>query len=131
MKKQKQLIAYWEESGLLQSVPVKLKNIYVKNLEIGRRYLELRNGNDRVETLIYPLIFRATNLNNDVDVFDVIDNFIFHYNHKYKDIEMRNHKEYIINLENKIEDFDKEMEALNQYFKNHFESYAKKTKKAT
>ena len=94
--KESELIEKWEQSGLLKTVPQEMKYLYSKNFEIAQRFMEIRNGNDQVETLIYPIVFRITKHDKSMNVVQTIKDFIQDFETNKFDI----YKDYIDCYEN-------------------------------
>ena len=111
--KESELIEKWEQSGLLNTVPQEMKFLYSKNFETAQRFMEIRNGNDQVETLIYPIVFRITKFDKSMDVVKTVEDFIQNFEINKFDI----YKDYIHNYEN--EEKDGELEFVENFIKNY------------
>ena len=107
--KEAELIEKWEQSGLLEHVPQEMKFLYSKNLETTQRFMEIRNGNDQVETLIYPIVFRITKKDKSMNVVQTIKDFIQEFTTNKFDI----YKDYIDDYEN--EENDGELEFVENF----------------
>jgi hypothetical protein len=111
--KESELIEKWEQSGLLETVPQEMKFLYSKNLETAQRFMEVRNGNDQVETLIYPIVFRITKKDKSMNVIQTIQDFIQKFETNKFDI----YKDYIDNYDNYEK--DGELEFVENFIKNY------------
>lgn len=111
--KENELIKKWEQSGMLETVPQEMKFLYSINLERAQRFLEIRNGNDQVETLIYPIVFRITKLDKSMDVIKTVKDFIQDFGSNKFEI----YKNYIDNYEN--DEKDNELEFVENFITNY------------
>jgi len=98
--KENELIEKWEQSGFLDTVSKQMKLLYSKNLEKACRFLEIRDGNDQIETMIFPIIFRITKLSESFDIIKIIEDFIEFYENSKFDI----YKDYIDDYKNDKDD---------------------------
>ena len=74
--KDQELVKCWEESGLLVNIPEEKKVQYSKNLEKARKAMLKRNKSDRVETLIFPLVRRMSDIDPKFNVTKAARDFI-------------------------------------------------------
>jgi hypothetical protein len=96
MKQEKDLIEKWEKSGFLINKTYDEKAIISQNLEKACDFLLNGNYLDKFEQMVFPLIFRLTEKQNEFDV-----NFAI----------IRFHKKFIINGYN-LNDVDEEIKYL-------------------
>jgi hypothetical protein len=96
MKQEKDLIEKWEKSGFLINKTYDEKAIISQNLEKACDFLLNGNYLDKFEQMVFPLIFRLTEKQNEFDV-----NFAI----------IRFHKKFIINGYD-LNDVDEEIKYL-------------------
>ena len=111
--KEKELIEKWEQTGLLDTVLQEMKFLYSTNLEKACRFLKVRNGNDQVETMIFPVVFRMTKLDKSFDIIKVVEDFIEFYKNNKFDV----YRNYIVDYEN--DENDCELEIIESFIKNY------------
>ena len=66
----------WLQSGLLDGTSDNKKEELILKLNEVQNFLNIRNGNDEVETLIYPLIVRYFNINEKFNALELVKKFI-------------------------------------------------------
>ena len=96
MKQEKDLIEKWEKSGFLINKTYDEKAIISKNLEKACDFLHNGDYLDKFEQMVFPLIFRLTEKQNEFDVDFAIIRF---------------HNKFIINGYN-LNDVDEEIKYL-------------------
>jgi uncharacterized protein (UPF0305 family) len=115
--KEEDLVKKWEQSGLLDTVSIGMKNLYSMNLEKACRFLKIRNGNDQVETLIFPIVFRITKLDKSVDVIQTVENFIKFY----KKTKLNVYNNYIDDYKNDEND-ENDLEIIEKFIINYIKN---------
>ena len=93
----------WNETGLLNNVPESKKEKLAIKLQEAEKILVERNANDEVEVLIFPLIVRYFDVDEEFDVDEVVADFIKYYD------EIDSEMEYLEKwVNNKVKSLDKD-----------------------